>query len=37
MPKIKTNDIMTYYEIQGEGNPLVFIHGGLVTSTMWQL
>jgi pimeloyl-ACP methyl ester carboxylesterase len=28
---------MTYYEIQGEGNPLVFIHGGLVTSTMWQL
>lgn len=36
MPKIKTNDIMTYYEIYGEGNPLIFIHGGLVTSTMWQ-
>jgi pimeloyl-ACP methyl ester carboxylesterase len=36
MPKIKTNDIMTYYEIHGEGNPLIFIHGGLVTSTMWQ-
>ncbi len=36
MPKIKTNDIMTYYEIHGERNPLIFIHGGLVTSTMWQ-
>ena len=36
MPKIKTNDIITYYEIHGQGNPFIFIHGGLVTSTMWQ-
>jgi pimeloyl-ACP methyl ester carboxylesterase len=27
MPRIKTGDIDTYYEIQGEGEPLVFIHG----------
>jgi non-heme chloroperoxidase len=27
MPKTKTNDIATYYEISGEGEPLVFIHG----------
>jgi len=32
MPEIKTDDIMTYYEIYGEGNPLVFIHGGFVIS-----
>ncbi len=36
MPNIETNDIMTYYEIQGQGDPLIFVHGGLVTSTMWQ-
>lgn len=29
-------DIMTYHEIHGEGNSLIFIHGGLVTSTMWK-
>ncbi len=27
---------MTYYEIHGQGNPFIFIHGGFVTSTMWQ-
>jgi len=27
MPKIKTGDIETYYEIHGEGEPLIFIHG----------
>jgi pimeloyl-ACP methyl ester carboxylesterase len=36
MPKITTNDIITYYEIHGQGIPFIFIHGGLVTSTMWQ-
>ncbi len=36
MPKIKTNDIMTYYEIHGEGYPLVFIHGGWVDHKMWK-
>jgi len=36
MPKLKTNDIMTYYEIHGEGYPLVFIHGGWVDHKMWK-
>lgn len=27
MPKIKTGDIDTYYEVHGEGEPLIFIHG----------
>lgn len=36
MPKVKTNDITTYYEIHGEGNPLVFIHGGWVNHEMWK-
>ncbi|MFX1536348.1 MAG: alpha/beta fold hydrolase [Promethearchaeota archaeon] len=36
MPIIETNDINTYYEIHGEGQPLVLIHGGFVSSTMWQ-
>ncbi len=36
MPKMKTNDITTYYEIHGEGYPLVFIHGGWVNHEMWE-
>lgn len=36
MPKIKTNDIMTYYEIHGEGYPFVFIHGGWVSHRYWN-
>jgi hypothetical protein len=27
MPKIKVNDINMYYEIHGEGEPLVLIQG----------
>jgi proline-specific peptidase len=36
MPKIKTNDIQTYYEINGSGFPFVFIHGGWVSHKMWK-
>lgn len=36
MPNVKTNDITTYYEIYGEGYPLVFIHGGWVNHEMWE-
>jgi non-heme chloroperoxidase len=36
MPEIKTNDIQTYYEINGKGLPVVFIHGGWVSHKMWQ-
>jgi len=35
MPKIRTGDIETYYEIKGGGFPLVFIHGGWVSCRMW--
>jgi pimeloyl-ACP methyl ester carboxylesterase len=27
MPKVKVNDIRVYYEVHGEGFPLVMIHG----------
>lgn len=36
MPKIKTGDIETYYEIYGEGKPLVFVHGGWANYEMWK-
>jgi pimeloyl-ACP methyl ester carboxylesterase len=35
MPKIKTGDIQTYYQIIGKGSPIVFIHGGWVSHKMW--
>lgn len=27
----------TYYEIEGKGEPIIFIHGGFVSSKMWRL
>ncbi len=36
MPKIQTADIKTYFEIRGNGFPLVFIHGGWVSHRMWD-
>ena len=36
MPFAQTNNIQTFYEIHGEGSPLVLIHGGLVDYRMWQ-
>jgi len=36
MPFAQTNNIQTFYEIHGEGSPLLLIHGGLVDSRMWQ-
>ena len=35
MPFTQTNNIQTFYEIHGEGSPLVLIHGGLVDYRMW--
>ncbi|MFX0125818.1 MAG: alpha/beta fold hydrolase [Candidatus Hodarchaeota archaeon] len=36
MPYIELNDINSYYEINGEGTPFVFIQGAFVSSTMWE-
>ena len=30
MSTVKTSDIETYYERQGEGPPVVFAHGAIV-------
>jgi pimeloyl-ACP methyl ester carboxylesterase len=36
LPKIKVNDLEVYYEVQGEGNPLVLIAGYSGTSQWWK-
>lgn len=36
MPYVKTNDIITYYEIYGKGYPLVFIHGAWSDHGIWK-
>ncbi|MFW9903313.1 MAG: alpha/beta fold hydrolase [Candidatus Thorarchaeota archaeon] len=36
MPFVKLDDINIYYEINGEGTPIVFIQGAFVSSTMWE-
>jgi pimeloyl-ACP methyl ester carboxylesterase len=36
MPTVKTGDIDTYYEIHGNGSPIVFVHGAWVDYQMWR-
>ncbi len=36
MPKVKVNDIEMYYEVHGEGEPLVLLHGFFCTSQQWK-
>lgn len=36
MPLVKTNDIKSYYEIHGEGQSLVFIHGAGGSHDNWH-
>lgn len=36
MTSVLTNDIMTYYEIHGQGEPLVLIHGAGASHDMWK-
>ncbi|HVO36560.1 MAG TPA: alpha/beta hydrolase [Candidatus Acidoferrum sp.] len=36
MPKVKVNDIQTYYEMKGKGFPLVMICGMAQNLTMWD-
>jgi 3-oxoadipate enol-lactonase len=37
MPKLHTRDIDVYYEITGEGEPLLFIHGLGSSMQSWQM
>jgi 3-oxoadipate enol-lactonase len=37
MPKLHTRDIDVYYEITGEGEPLLFIHGLGSSTQIWQM
>lgn len=36
MPKVKVNDIEMYYEVHGEGEPLVLLHGYFCSSQQWK-
>ncbi|MCT9096979.1 alpha/beta fold hydrolase [Haloarchaeobius sp. HME9146] len=36
MPTVRTNDIETYYERRGDGPAIVFVHGSIVDSGMWD-
>ncbi|MFC2022242.1 alpha/beta fold hydrolase [Chloroflexota bacterium] len=36
MPKVRVNDIELYYEVHGQGYPVVFQHGFGATVSMWQ-
>ncbi len=33
---IDVNGVALFYEEQGEGDSLILIHGGLVSSAMWR-
>ena len=36
MPKVKVNEIEIYYEVHGEGSPLVFLHGFAGSCKSWK-
>ena len=36
MPKVKVNDIEMYYEVHGEGEPLVLLHGFNMTGATFK-
>jgi pimeloyl-ACP methyl ester carboxylesterase len=36
VPKINANGVETYYEIHGDGQPLVLVHGAFVDCHMWM-
>ncbi|MCU4740580.1 alpha/beta hydrolase [Natronoglomus mannanivorans] len=35
MPTVQTGDIETYYVRRGDGPPIVFVHGMIMSTTMW--
>ena len=36
MPTVEVNDIEMYYEVHGEGPPLVMLHGFIESSFVWK-
>ena len=34
--KIKVNDVELYYEMHGEGEPIIFVHGGMDDCSAWN-
>ena len=36
MPTVRTDDVETYYVDRGEGPPVVFVHGMIMSTTMWE-
>lgn len=36
MPFVRTNDIETYYHSRGDGPPVVFVHGMIMSTSMWE-
>ncbi|MBD3189140.1 MAG: alpha/beta fold hydrolase [Candidatus Heimdallarchaeota archaeon] len=36
MPYLEVNRTETYYELKGQGKPLIFINGGFISSSMWK-
>lgn len=36
MPKVQVNDIEVNYEVRGEGEPIIFIHGSGASWKMWK-
>jgi len=36
IPKLQVNDIEMYYEIHGEGEPLIFLHGFAGSNKSWN-
>ncbi|NWF95379.1 MAG: alpha/beta hydrolase [Candidatus Thorarchaeota archaeon] len=36
MPFVETNGVRTYYELEGAGPPIVFIHGAACDRDMWR-
>jgi len=36
MSKVKVNDIEMYYEIHGKGEPLLMLHGFIISGQMWN-
>ena len=36
VPTIRTNDVETYYELHGDGPPIVFVHGASTDRRLWE-